>query len=114
MLNLAEESEERSRSFLLNSLSLGFIEALYADYLSDPSSVSADWRRRYFKQLSNGSHNGASARLRAFRFARRACSNPPGRRTAGSDDSPRRDLRDGGCCKIGSTSWCEHIKRAGT
>ena len=34
-----------------NSLSLGFIEELYADYLRDPESVSADWRQ-YFEALS--------------------------------------------------------------
>ncbi len=33
-----------------NSLSLGFIEELYAAYQQDPASVSADWRR-YFKGL---------------------------------------------------------------
>src|SRR5262249_31324336 len=36
-----------------DSLSLGFIEDLYASYLRDPTSVSADWRR-YFRQLTNG------------------------------------------------------------
>ncbi len=36
-----------------NSLSLGFIEALYASYQQDPASVPADWRR-YFKSLGNG------------------------------------------------------------
>src|ERR1700680_738865 len=36
-----------------NSLSLGFIEDLYASYLRDATSVSADWRR-YFTRLGNG------------------------------------------------------------
>jgi 2-oxoglutarate dehydrogenase E1 component len=39
---------------LPNSMSLGYVEQLFAQYQRDPSSVSADWRR-YFKQLGNGS-----------------------------------------------------------
>ncbi len=35
----------------LNSLSLGFIEELYADYVRDPDSVSHDWRQ-YFQAFS--------------------------------------------------------------
>src|SRR6266850_1844723 len=42
---------------LLNSVSLEFIEALYADYLRDPESVPPDWRQ-YFQGLSEG--NGFS------------------------------------------------------
>ncbi len=41
----------------VNSLSLGFIEEMYAAYQQDPTSVSADWRR-YFKALGNGHGNG--------------------------------------------------------
>src|SRR5687768_13786952 len=33
-----------------NDLSLGFVEALYADFLRDPASVSEDWAR-YFREL---------------------------------------------------------------
>ena len=33
-----------------NSLSLGFVEELYADYINDPSSVPEDWRR-YFDSV---------------------------------------------------------------
>ncbi len=33
-----------------NQLSLGFVEALYADFLQDPNSVAADWRA-YFAAL---------------------------------------------------------------
>jgi 2-oxoglutarate dehydrogenase E1 component len=40
-----------------NSLSLGFIEELYAAYQHDPASVSADWRR-YFKALGGSNGNG--------------------------------------------------------
>src|SRR5688500_7074189 len=32
-----------------NPLSLAFAEALYADYLNDPNSVSADWREYFAK-----------------------------------------------------------------
>ncbi|HKP94404.1 MAG TPA: 2-oxoglutarate dehydrogenase E1 component [Fibrobacteria bacterium] len=35
-----------------NNLSLGFVEALYADYLKDASSVSEDWRA-YFQSLAH-------------------------------------------------------------
>jgi 2-oxoglutarate dehydrogenase E1 component len=45
-----------------NQLSLGFVEALYADYLKDPSSVSADWRT-YFQSL-DGDAGGAGFRSR--------------------------------------------------
>ncbi len=41
-----------------NSLSLAFIEGLYADYVRDAESVSPDWRR-YFDELSH-STNGQS------------------------------------------------------
>jgi 2-oxoglutarate dehydrogenase E1 component len=39
-----------------NSLSLPFVEGLYADYLENPSSVAPDWRR-YFEGISG---NGAA------------------------------------------------------
>ncbi|MGH7834428.1 MAG: 2-oxoglutarate dehydrogenase E1 subunit family protein, partial [Candidatus Binatia bacterium] len=38
-----------------NSLSLGFVEGLYADYLRDPAAVPEDWRA-YFESL--GKENG--------------------------------------------------------
>ncbi len=34
-----------------NDLSLGFVEALYADFLRDPQSVSEDWQK-YFQKLA--------------------------------------------------------------
>ena len=86
MLNLAK-SPKKETELSPNSLSLGFVEALYADYLSDPSSVSADWRR-YFKQLSNGSHSGAIPRTGPS-FRPSSLFNPPGRRARESDESPR-------------------------
>ncbi len=58
-----------------NSMSLGYVEELYAEYLRDPKSVSADWRR-YFKQLGNGA--GGAPRLGpSFRPA--SVFNPPSR-----------------------------------
>ena len=44
-----------------NTLSLEFVEALYADYLRDAESVSPDWRH-YFDELSHAGGNGAQAR----------------------------------------------------
>ncbi len=41
-----------------NNLSLGFVEALYADYLRDPASVSEDWRA-YFQGLAAESSEAA-------------------------------------------------------
>ena len=37
----------------LNTMNASFVEALYADYLNDPNSVSQDWQR-FFSQI--GSH----------------------------------------------------------
>src|SRR5499426_2856522 len=42
---------------LPNSVSLEFVEALYADFLRDPKSVTEDWRA-YFQHLSEG--NGST------------------------------------------------------
>src|SRR5256886_15092314 len=42
---------------LPNTVSLEFVEALYADYLRDPEAVPPDWRQ-YFQGLSEG--NGFS------------------------------------------------------
>ncbi|HEV3138806.1 MAG TPA: thiamine pyrophosphate-dependent enzyme, partial [Pirellulales bacterium] len=60
-----------------NSLSLGFVEQLYASYLQDPASVSADWRR-YFKQLGNGNGTAVPPRLGPS-FRPSSVFNPPGR-----------------------------------
>jgi 2-oxoglutarate dehydrogenase E1 component len=58
-----------------NSVSLGFVEALYSDFLRDPESVPADWRS-YFQGLSDG--NGSS-RLQSFApsFKPWSIFNPP-------------------------------------
>ena len=91
MLNLAKSPKKESE-LSPNSLSLGFVESLYADYLSDPSSVSADWRR-YFKQLTNGSHGGAMPRSGPS-FRPTSLFNPPGRRRGRTGRQPAR-IRNG-------------------
>src|SRR5947209_9847170 len=50
----------------LNSLSVEFVEGLYADYLRDAESVSPDWRH-YFEELSHAGRNGAEHAAAAFR-----------------------------------------------
>ena len=47
---------------LPNSLNLPFVEALYADFLKDPSSVDPQWRR-YFEALRNGDRALTAPRL---------------------------------------------------
>lgn len=48
---------------LPNSVSLDFVEGLYADYLKDPQSVPQDWRE-YFQSLSEGNGHSGSQALR--------------------------------------------------
>ena len=67
----------------LNSLSLGFVEEMYAAYQQDPASVSADWRR-YFKSMANGNGSASPARLGPS-FRPHSIFNPGGdRNDAGS------------------------------
>jgi 2-oxoglutarate dehydrogenase E1 component len=70
-----------------SSLNLGFIEELYARYLRDPASVSADWRR-YFKQLGNG--ESSPPRL-APSFRPSSVFNPP-QRNGGAGTADLRQL----------------------
>jgi len=77
----------------VNSLSLGFIEEMYAAYQQDPASVSADWRR-YFKALGNGHGNGnghGSHALTKFgpSFRPRSVFDPVPRGENGSTTSAR-------------------------
>src|SRR4029079_1232491 len=51
----------------LDSLSLSFVEGLYADYLRDPESVSPDWRS-YFEETSNGNGLAVGALAPEFRL----------------------------------------------
>src|SRR5690349_6838428 len=55
VMELQKSSSAEPDGALPNSLNLNFIEGLYAQYLRDAGSVSADWRR-YFRQLANGGH----------------------------------------------------------
>ncbi|TAJ18206.1 MAG: hypothetical protein EPO68_08280, partial [Planctomycetota bacterium] len=55
----------------LDSHNLAFVEALYADYTADPSSVPAEWRPVLAQWASaNGAANGAPAQI-GPRFAAR-------------------------------------------
>ena len=47
---------------LPNGANLEFVEQLYADYLNDPKSVSAEWRE-YFQGLANGEKEKRSPQL---------------------------------------------------
>jgi 2-oxoglutarate dehydrogenase E1 component len=59
----------------LNALSVAYEEALYAQYLQDPSSVPEDWRR-YFGQLASG-NGGAAAFREGPSFRPSSLFNPP-------------------------------------
>ena len=57
------------------SLSLAFVEGLYADYLRDPGSVAADWRA-YFDEQGDRTWSGP---LRSGpSFTPSSIFNPPG------------------------------------
>ena len=58
-----------------NTLSLAFVEGLYDDFLHEPASVPADWRR-YFEQVSNGDRFAERPRLEPA-FAPASVFNPP-------------------------------------
>jgi len=63
-----------------NSMSLAFVESLYADYLRDPESVAPDWRR-YFERLSRD--DGAALKVRLGpTFRRSSIFCPPGKACA--------------------------------
>jgi 2-oxoglutarate dehydrogenase E1 component len=66
-------------SRLPSSVSLTFVESLYADYLRDPESVAPDWRR-YFDGLSDG--NGFKGQNLQPSFKSWSLFSPPG--TAGN------------------------------
>ena len=57
------------------SINLAFLEELYAEYLRDPASVSADWQE-YFGGIRNGDQ--ASANGFKPNFAATSIFNPPG------------------------------------
>ncbi len=66
---------DRDTEHLPNSLSLAFVEGLYAEFLRDPASVPPDWRR-YFESLPDGA--GPTLRLGPS-FKPWSIFNPPGR-----------------------------------
>ena len=51
---------QQTENSALNALSLGFIEELYAEFISNPESVTPEWRD-YFNGLSNGCSRGPGA-----------------------------------------------------
>jgi 2-oxoglutarate dehydrogenase E1 component len=66
-----------------NILSLPFVEALYADFLRDPESVSPGWRR-YFQEIRES--NGFASRPQLDpSFPRRRLYGLPGDRTRASE-----------------------------
>jgi 2-oxoglutarate dehydrogenase E1 component len=73
---VAESKEPAKPPPDVGGLNLRFAEALYADYLNDPLSVSPDWRR-YFESLGGGAPARGAARLRPT-FRRRSLFNPGG------------------------------------
>jgi 2-oxoglutarate dehydrogenase E1 component len=85
MLNITKNKKQGDH--LPNSLSLGFLESLYADYARDPNSVSADWRR-YFNEMSNGSRNIAVPRLGPS-FQPASVFNPPSKAATNGHASVR-------------------------
>ncbi|HLP41108.1 MAG TPA: thiamine pyrophosphate-dependent enzyme, partial [Fibrobacteria bacterium] len=68
-----------------NDLSLGFVEALYADYIQDPASVPEDWRR-YFQELPPDARFRAQPQLGPAR-------KPPGLFSAPAAPSTASDLQ---------------------
>ncbi|MGZ8920990.1 MAG: 2-oxoglutarate dehydrogenase E1 subunit family protein, partial [Limisphaerales bacterium] len=57
------------------TINLAFVEDLYASYLRDPLSVTADWQE-YFSQIRNG--DGAAEALLEPNFPRTSIFNPAG------------------------------------
>jgi 2-oxoglutarate dehydrogenase E1 component len=67
----------------VDSSSLGFVEGLYASYLHDPASVSADWRH-YFRRLGVGENGAPAAPQFGPSFRATSIFSPPGRDGAGA------------------------------
>src|SRR5262245_50902194 len=58
-----------------SSLSLAFVEGLYADYLRDPNSVAPDWRKYFDEQ---GGRNWPGPPRLGPSFEPTSIFNPPG------------------------------------
>jgi 2-oxoglutarate dehydrogenase E1 component len=70
--------------------SLPFVEALYADYLRDPESVSEEWRE-YFRNFENGEVTAART---GPSFRHFSLFNPPASRVAEPQDARFEVLQD--------------------
>jgi len=89
MALFTEEAEssasDESQQNEINSANAGFVEALYADYLNDPNSVSRDWQR-FFSQIAP--HEWPQPQIGPS-FEVRSVFNPPsddaGSHSAGSN-----------------------------
>jgi 2-oxoglutarate dehydrogenase E1 component len=68
------------------TINLAFVEDLYASYLRDPSSVSADWQQ-YFAAIRNGDQIGQNGFEPTF--PRSSIFNPPGDVGAATELFPR-------------------------
>ena len=68
-----------------NSLSLAFVEGLYADYIKDPASVPSDWKA-YFESLSD---EGPRPTRVGPSFRARSLFNPVVRRENGEPAAAR-------------------------
>ena len=76
---------------LLNGKSVAFIEGLYAQYLSDPSSVDTEWHN-YFKQLP--SDHLSSADLQGPRLTPAGLFRAGGKQVANSQIAEKQDKVD--------------------
>jgi 2-oxoglutarate dehydrogenase E1 component len=70
-----------------SSLNLGFLEELYNDFLTDPSSVSADWRR-YFQEITGPTRPAVAPKLGPS-FKPTSLFNPNGGNGQVADDRLR-------------------------
>lgn len=73
----------------VDSSNLGFIEEMYASYLRDPTSVSADWRR-YFRRLGSNGRPATAPPRSGPSFRPSSVFNPP----AKTDGHPGASVRE--------------------
>jgi 2-oxoglutarate dehydrogenase E1 component len=85
----------------INSLSLPFLEDLYAEYLRDPGSVAPDWRR-FFEDASKGNGRGGNG-------SAQPAAAPPARMAAPVVPvAPRRKPRCAICGREEEISGLQH------
>ena len=83
----------------LNSSSLNFVEELYAEYLRDPESVTADWRQ-YFQQQT-GAMSAAPHQVQIGpSFRPSSMFAPPSAGMLANGDGQYANLQDGVTAKI--------------